>query len=220
MRDEALELFIGHFGEADRRIEVPRSSIEKYRGKLPDLLLSYWEEEGWASYGQGLLWTVDPDDYEDVLDEWLEDTPFEQIDAYHVFARSALGDLYVCGEQGGSNMTVACSLHGITAVAKELRPKSPKARDTSIEIFFAMHEPQDADLKDEDGHRLFARALKRLGALEADEMYGFEPAVAAGGALVLDNLRKVKLEPHLTILRQLAPPQIPFSGSDLEKLMR
>lgn len=220
MRDEALDIFINHFGEADRRVAVPQSSIEKYRGTLPDLLLRYWQEEGWASYGQGLLWTVDPDEYEDVLDEWLEDTPFEQLDAYHVFARSALGDLYVCGEKGGSNMTVACSLHGITALVKELRPKSPKARDTSIEVFFAMHEPHDADLKDEGGQWLFARAVKQLGVLDADEMYGFEPAVAVGGPLILDNLRRVKLEPHLTILRQLAPPQIPFANGDLEKLMR
>ncbi len=30
-----------------------------------------------------------------VLDIWLEDTPFKEMDAYHVIAGSAFGELYV-----------------------------------------------------------------------------------------------------------------------------
>ncbi|WP_426079350.1 GAD-like domain-containing protein [Janthinobacterium sp. PSPC3-1] len=47
----------------------------------------------------GLFCTVDTDEYEDLIDEWLEGTKLEQLDAFHVIARSAFGDLYACGEK-------------------------------------------------------------------------------------------------------------------------
>ena len=51
-------------------------------------------------------------------------------------------------------------------------------------------------------------------------MYGFEPAIVLGGKMRLENLRKVKLDQHLTILRQLAAPTMPFSNLDIDKLMK
>ena len=219
MRDEVFELFTEHFGEATDRFEVPESGLVKYRGKLPDQLLTYWREEGWCSYADGLLWTVNPDDYEDLLDEWLEDTPIAELDAYHVIARTAFGHLYACGERGGRNLTIMCSLHAISAVVKELRPKSPGDRDITIQSFFAMRERVDCDLNDMNGKPLFNRALKKFGPLSSGEIYGFEPAIVSGGKMSLESLRKVDLDVHLTILRQLAVPSIPFSKVDVDKLL-
>ncbi|MEL7614710.1 DUF2169 domain-containing protein [Vreelandella titanicae] len=59
---------------------------------------------------------------------------------------------------------------------------------------------------------LFTQALKKLGPLRPDEVYGFEPALVAGGEWSVNNLAKLNLDIHLTILRQMAPPEIPFSG--------
>ena len=97
MRDEDFEYFISKFGDATTRVEVPSSSFDKWRDKLPDQLLTYWKEEGWCAYGNGLFWTVNPEEYEDLIDEWLESTKLEQLDSFHVVARSAFGDLYACG---------------------------------------------------------------------------------------------------------------------------
>jgi len=72
MRDEDFEVFISEFGEATYRVDVPPEAIEKWRGKLPELLLTYWQEVGWCCYANGLFWIVNPDDYEDLVDEWLE----------------------------------------------------------------------------------------------------------------------------------------------------
>jgi hypothetical protein len=220
MRDEDFEVFIGEFGEATQRVEVPLSKIEKWRGKLPDQLLKYWEQEGWCAYANGLFWTVDPDEYEDLIDEWLEDTKLEQLDSFHVIARSAFGDLYACGERTGRSITVACPLNAISALRTELSPKTKDDLDLSIRAFFAFSEPADFDLRDEHGKPLFERATKKLGPLEADEVYGFEPAIVLGGKMRLENLAKLKLDVHLTILRQLASPTLPFSNVDIEKLLK
>jgi len=55
---------------------------------------------------------------------------------------------------------------------------------------------------------LFEQALKKLGPLAVDEVYGFEPILAAGGTLMVDNLAKLDLNIHLTILRQMAEPKL------------
>lgn len=79
---------------------------------MPDQLLSYWQEEGWCSYANGLFWTVDPDEYEDPFNKWLGNTKLEQLDAFHLlrgrfkttefdadlFFR-ALNDAHYCNEE-------------------------------------------------------------------------------------------------------------------------
>lgn len=219
MRDEDFEYFVSKFGEATSRVDVPRASIEKWRGKLPDLLLTYWQEEGWCGYANGLFWIVNPDDYEDLVDEWLENTSIEQIDAFHVVGRTAFGDFHVCGERTGVNMTICCPINAIFALPKELKPKSKEDQDWSVRAFLGL-SVSGCDLKDESGVPLFERAVAKLGPLEPDEIYGFEPAIVIGGKMQLENLAKLNLDVHLTILRQLAAPTMPFSNVDIEKLIK
>ena len=51
-------------------------------------------------------------------------------------------------------------------------------------------------------------------------MYGFEPAIILGGKMQLENLAKLKLDVHLTILRQLAAPTMPYANIDIDKLLK
>lgn len=219
MRDEDFEYFVSKFGEATHRADVPPEAIEKWRGKLPDLLLAYWQEEGWCAYAGGLFWLVNPDDFEDLIDEWLEGTSIEQIDAFHVVGRTAFGDLFVCGERSGVNMTISCPINAIFALPKDLKPKSKADQDWSVRSFIGL-SVSECDLKDEAGAALFDQAVGKLGTLNVDEVYGFEPAIVLGGKMRIENLAKLKLDAHLTILRQLASPTLPFSTVDLDKLLK
>jgi hypothetical protein len=208
MRDKLFSFFISQFGEATSQVTVPDESLAKF---LPDQLLAYWKSEGWCGYRDGLFWTVNPDDYADVLDMWLEDTPFEEIDSYHVIARTSFGKLFAWGEKTGPSLTVSCPIHSLIALEKDL--KKPLANPNhEISMFFAGTTPGECDLKDEDKKPMFERTLAKLGPLQAEEMYGFEPALVAGGRMDVDHLRKVNADIHLTILRQLAPPRIPFGA--------
>lgn len=218
VRDEFFECFIEEFGEASHREQVPKEAIEKWRDKLPDQLLTYWKQEGWNGYANGLFWIVNPENYEDIVDEWLEDSPLEQLDAFHAIARTAFGELYLCGEVTGRSVTIACPIHAIMAERSRLKKKPKDKLDLSIKAFLGLSKT-NCDLKDESGKPLFERALKKLGPLAPDEIYGFEPAIVSGGKMQLENLVKVKLDQHLTILRQLAAPTMPFSNIDVDKLL-
>lgn len=218
MRDEDFEVFIDEFGEATNRTDAPEGAIEKWRGKLPDRLLTYWAQEGWCGYANGLVWLVNPEEYEDLVDEWLSGSRLEEVDAFHAIARTAFGKLYLCGESTGQSVTVDCTTHAIFALERDLKKKDQRKLDMSVRAFFGLSK-DECDLDDDFGKPLFERAFKALGNLGPDEMYGFEPAVVLGGKMALENLRKVKLDQHLTILRQLAPPAMPFANIDIEKLI-
>lgn len=218
MRDEFFEVFIEEFGEATHRIAVPEEKIEKWRGKLPDQLLKYWKAEGWSGYANGQFWIVDPEQYEDILDEWLDSTGLQTIDTFRVIARSGFGTLHLWGERTGDSVSVMCSTHSIICSTSDLK-KDVRDPDQGIRNFFGHRSVEDEDMKDVARKPLFEKARKKCGDLGFDEMYGFEPALVLGGEVNLKNIVKVDLDIHLTILRGLAEPTLPFARVNIDNLI-
>lgn len=195
--DEDFEYFLEKMGPAIERQYVPLSSIERYRGKLPEQLLTYWQEHGWCGYADGLFWTVNPQEYDPVVEAWIGDTSFMKQDSYHIIARSAFGELYFWGERLGHSLT-------LFAPGAYCFPRTSIFADGKLDfgarVFFSSLSRSENDFDD-----LFAPALKKLGHLKPDEIYGFVPALALGGPATLDHLQKVKAVEHLVLLAQLAP---------------
>lgn len=203
---EVFSLFIDTVGEAIYRQEVPLSSVERYRGRLPDLLLSYWVEHGWCGYGNGIFWVVNPQEYDLILASWLEGTELEKLDTFHVIARSAFGDMFLWGEKTGRSLTIDCNLARYTYSPRDVVAEG-EAR--AVEGFFLSIRPDYLDFED-----LFELARKKLGALKVDEVYGFVPALALGGRALLSHLEKLKLEEHLILISQITELR-PYKLSDL-----
>lgn len=140
---------------------------------------------------------------EPVLDAWIGDTPFMEEDSYHVIARSAFVDVYLFGGTHGRK------LHIIAPDSRMMPPrKSTVEVNLSIRAFFGSRGRDACEFSDVNGTGLFDRALKKLGPLKHDEMYGFVPALALGGSATLDCLQKVKAVEHLVMLAQLAPLEV------------
>lgn len=195
--DEDFAEFLSEFGPAIERRDVPQSSIERYRGKLPNQLISYWEEHGWCGYADGLFWTVDPDEYDPVLEAWIGDTPFMEQDAYHIIARSAFGELYLWGEKTGNSLKIFAP--GSYCIPRQSRFVGAQM-DFGVRVFFGGLNRKSNDFAD-----MFTPAMRKLGPLTYNEMYGFVPALATGATSTLDHLQKVKAVEHLVILAQLVP---------------
>ena len=195
--EEYFEYFVNKMGPSVHRREVPLSTREKYKDRLPLLLISHWENYGWSGYGDGIFWTVDPAEYDVFIPDWLAASNITHPDTFIVIARSAFGDLYLWQEKTGSRLTI-CSVYGRYWLRKA--SSSPFNPDISVQAFFASKKPENNDLEG-----LFHEALKTLGPLQPDEMYGFVPALALGGPADLKHLQKLKTIEHLTFLSQLAP---------------
>ncbi|MEG1039193.1 MAG: GAD-like domain-containing protein [Pseudomonas sp.] len=204
--DRVFARFIEKFGAPIDRQEVPPSSIERYRGKLPDQLLEYWVEHGWCGYGDGIFWLVNPQEYEGVVASWLEGTEFEELDCYHLIARGAFGDLYFWGEKTGASLKITSIVSRYIIHASAIPADQMDKRLQSFLI--------GIDVEYNDYDELFRPAKKKLGILSRDEMYGFVPALMLGGSDTLKHLEKVKAVEHLTLLSQITELQ-PYGFSDV-----
>lgn len=76
------------------------------------------------------------------------------------------------------------------------------------------------DLYDDADKPLFARAKRKLGPLEPDELYALNLASALGGVVALDNLRRVKAREQLALLAQVQPPRLVDYSSDPPRIVR
>jgi hypothetical protein len=185
---------------------VPLSSIDRYQGKLPKLLLEYWADHGWCGYGDGIFWIVNPQEYEGVVASWIEGTKLQERDTYHLIARSAFGDLYLFGEKTGFSLKISSVLSRYVINNLDFRTEE---MDRHLQGFLLTREVDANNYGD-----LFKPAKKKLGTLRNNEMYGFVPALMLGGPDTLDHLEKVKAVEHLTLLSQIAELE-PYSFSDL-----
>ncbi|MBL3829560.1 GAD-like domain-containing protein [Pseudomonas syringae] len=197
--DEDFAFFLKKFGPAVKRQQVPATSIDRYTKKLPEQLLKYWEDFGWCGYAKGLFWTVDPQDYDDLLKNSLAGIEAFNSDNYHVIARSAFGELYVWGEKSGYSLSITSYMSRYSTRNSTF---TGSKSDLGVKVFFLSMNPEVINVAD-----LFEPALEKLGRLDSDEMYGFVPAIALGGSMELKNLQKVKVFEHLDLLSQLSPLQ-------------
>lgn len=194
--DEDFDFFLSTFGPGYDRRYVPPSTIDRYRGKLPDQLLTYWETYGWCGYAEGAFWTVNPQEYESVVGEWLKGRKLGGGDVYHVIARSAFGTLYLWGEQSGYSLKIS----SVDAYYIRRVPISTGDQfDFGVRCFFS-----GLTVKSNDYENLFDVAKNKLGRLHEGEIYGFTPALALGGQSTLARIEKVNAVEHLTFLSQVS----------------
>lgn len=204
--DESFALFVDEFGEPTSSQSVPERTLAKYVGVLPDCLLSFWKSHGFASFANGLFWFVDPDGPAGRAGEWARGIPELDGGEFIVFARTAFGDLYAFQPETGRVLSVFCT-SGLLMTSRR-SSGAPVGSGTSIQSFLAVSSPEDFDFTDENDLPLFARAVETLGVLNPDEVYGFEPLLALGGRASLENLRKLRMDVHLDILRQFSSPEL------------
>jgi hypothetical protein len=134
---------------------VPDESIAKYTGKLPEPLLQLWREDGWCAYSNGLLWFVNPADYDDILDAW-----FEEPENMLVFARSSFGDLLIWNDEAVYQL---CCHH----------PASFEHLSNDITQYLDTMMIEDKHLEDNFYLSRHMEAMERFGPLTAGENYSY-----------------------------------------------
>jgi hypothetical protein len=176
--------FTKTYGTGSNCRAAPSETVEKYAHGVPEELLQYWREVGWCAYARGLVWLMNPDDLVDVLDDWLGPDH-----GAIPFCRSAFGNIFVWHQ--GEVKSLATQSGRINTVMSR------------IDVFFNGVLLDERYLDGMFHKKLFRQALKKLGPLEYDECYAFEPVLALGGSGELDTVRKVKMREYLGILAQL-----------------
>jgi hypothetical protein len=179
-----FEDFKSTFGPATNCEKVEKAATRAMSKELPADLLDLWRAEGWCAYGDGLLWVVDPRDFEDVVDDWVDLAGGKA----RVFLRTAFGHLYLWYEGAAYSLDVQ---------------RADLSR-LSADIGAVFTVLTDEDVQEHILRRdTFREVRKRLGPPGRDECYAFVPAIPLGGPGTSETVQKVKLREHLHLLAQI-----------------
>lgn len=177
--------FDADYGPAEGCARIPADKFNTYEGLLPVELIQLWRQSGWCRYKTGLLWTVNPKQFDGVIDEWVD---FEGQSPL-VFLRTGFGHLYFWYKDYVYSLDVQRG--SISQVTKRMALMFTLLCDPQVKTKIVREE-------------LFQQAVQRLGPPACDECFGFEPALALGGPGTLETIKRVKIREHLSILAQLA----------------
>ena len=208
--DTHFKWFLDKFGEPTTSTPVTNETLQKFKGRLPSRLLEYWQEYGFCGFMDGFFWIVDPDDYEDVLDAWIDDTFIVETDSFYVIGRNAFGDLYLWGERTGYKYKISTSNGWIIEKVGDENDIKKNNALRAIKMFFykSAMKVEAFDFIDIDQEPLFGRCKELHNPLEYDEVFAFEPAIFLGGEPRIENITKVNIFAHLTMLASFGEKEI------------
>lgn len=172
-------------GKPEQQEFPPESFLKSKAKKVDEDLIALWREDGWASYENGLFWTVNPFDYADVIKDWKIVEP-----GTLVFGRNAFGDLFLLCKEEIFRLKIQYNHLGNIG--------------TEVYLFlnFLLRQPnlQKSFLQ----KKLFRKVHKLLGDLQADECYGLFPALPLGGDEEDPKAyKRVKIREYLSSLAQI-----------------
>jgi hypothetical protein len=179
---ELLELFHETLGAIETRVPLTANQLESLGNRAPVALVEFWRKHGWCTYLQGLIRTVNPDDYSDVLSSWQLHS-----DAL-VFAQSAFGDL-VCIQDDRIRIVFVHTATGLTSKLRYAEFLASQFFPDDVNGFFF--------------GQLYQQAIERSGRLTSNEIFTFEPALALGGTADVSHITRAQLKPALALLSQL-----------------
>jgi len=174
------EIFKGFIKENDVRSKL----YDKYSAALPNELIYIWKKYGFGSFMDGYLKIVNPEEYQDLLQE----TYFRGNMAIPIFV-TAFGDI-IALEEGSYISLIKYKNGNFVMLAKSFkRFMQNLADDYFLEKYFQILQ--------------YTEAVKELGKLEHDECFGYVPLLGLGGNEKVDDLSIVKIRERIELISQL-----------------
>lgn len=204
---EDFEYFLTKFGQPFTSKPASEETLNKYRGILPNKLLEYWQTYGFCGFKDGLLWLTNPEEYDDILEEWLPEEKLEKH-RFYVIARSGWGELFVWEPTYGNKYAIDPLLGWITEGNSDEDWISEGKTDKALEWFITGQKPTFLDKTNSNEESLFELSVERFGGLSDNEIFTFIPFLFAGGKQELEAVRKVDLFVHYDIVRQMKEPEV------------
>lgn len=160
---------------------VTDTTLTLWKGRLPDVLLALWQRDGLARYHDDRLTMVDPAHYDAVLDAFLAGSPLRGKDDFHVYAISPFGQMLICGERTGVELTFEPYEGYLCASALMTSPTSSTIRNKRLHNFLLTLDDLELDVLTEDEEPMFWRVREMLGPLGDGEIYASKESVSEHG---------------------------------------
>ena len=170
--------------EIHKGFKMDQKLIQKYETSLPNDLVEIWQEYGLATLLDGYLRVINPEEYQELLD----DTYFRGKISVPILA-TAFGDIITLEE--GQYIGIVKYKNGNFAIITKnfKRFMQNLSDDYFLQKYFQV--PQ------------YEEAVEKLRKLEHDECYGYVPLLGLGGSEKVDNLHIVKTREHIELISQM-----------------
>ncbi len=161
------------------------SMVQSYEGRLPADILDFWKAFGLGTFMNGYLKMVDPSLFQD----FMRSSYNVFMEPATVFAATAFADLLIW--EGDC--------------VKQINYRTGKSRVASgnFSVFMNLRISKWVNVDQSMQGGQFLAAVERLGEPAFDECFAYVPALALGGSEKVENIQKVKLREHLSILSQI-----------------
>lgn len=164
--------------------ESAEAAILEFSGDLPRAFISLWEDYGFASFHEGLFWLINPKEWESITAEFNM-APNDILP----ILRSSFGDIVYIDK-----MQSVWQLTPIFGLNEEVID--------NLDDYFNVLMCTENYYKNAFSLKQHRIAKKRLGLINEDECYGFEPLLSLGGSEDVENMVKVKAREHLALIAQ------------------
>ena len=169
----------------DNKESSLKNHINKFN-KLPNELITFIDTYGTGTYMNGFLKFIDPKEYQEVLDNAYLNT-----DGEIVFAITAFGDFLLWI---GDAIRLVKFKYGTYKIIES---------GDDMDWFFNMDLAEDSYVKSHFEFDLYKKAKQELGELKFDECFGFVPLLSLGGSEKIENIQKVKIKEHISLIYQM-----------------
>ncbi|MGB4850376.1 MAG: GAD-like domain-containing protein [Saprospiraceae bacterium] len=166
--------------------KCPISLIKDYTDIIPESLLNSWEKHGFQKFGNGFIWTTDPDSYRYLTKLFIPQFNSSEV---NVLFRTSFSDFIFLYKEEFYHYSVVTSL----------LLKMKQSFDSIININFSSKD----SLNDGYFFNIHKWCVKKLGIISIDEIYAYVPALQFGGEMVRENLQKQNMKSYLTMVADL-----------------
>lgn len=168
--------------------EVPQEVMQKYKDSIPEQLLYVWEKYGFGSFMNGYLKIINPDDFQDIVDEYY----FRNDSPIPLFS-TGMGDIIVWEENK-------------FLILLNFKLKDVSVISSGFDFFFEDLIEDENFGKNDLEWGLYPKAVKKYGIPSYDECFGYVPLLGLGGAEKVENIEKIKLREHIQVITHLLGP--------------
>ena len=163
---------------------IDNASVIKYHGCLPDEIIEFLEVGGLGSYWNGLLWGINPEEFEEVLVELYNPLKSPCVP----FAMDAFGDLLLWESDSIIFINVR---HGYSEVIGRKPSVFFNRKVTDHNFFTSLIRATN-----------YLAIKEKHGSLEVGKCYGYFPLIATGGKEDVANIKVVNAIEHLNLISQ------------------
>jgi hypothetical protein len=175
------------------------ADIDRYRSKVPDAMIEFWQLHGTGTILNGYFQFCDPCDYASIVKLIFDGDSHLKPEQTYMLGFGAFGSMILWNEV---YQNVDVDLVRGHVSCRSLVSGKANDPNTALTTVLIMLDSPTFDEYDADAEKLFEPARSTLGTLAVGQVYGFKPILAFGGNRALSSLAIYDSKPHMAILAQ------------------